>query len=49
MEMPQGNSCVSDLNKQKWHFVFYKNREQEGRGDPAWEDGASGGGEGVGE
>jgi hypothetical protein len=48
MEMLQGNQCIAILNKQKCHFFFYKNRDQEGRTGPAWGGGTSGKGEDVG-
>jgi hypothetical protein len=36
MEMSKENSCVSILNKHKYHFFFfYKIREQEDRTVPA--------------
>jgi hypothetical protein len=40
--------CITTLNKQKCHFVFYKNVEQESRTDPAQEFGTTGSGEDLG-
>jgi hypothetical protein len=48
MEMSQGNSLYSYL-KQKIHFVFYRNGEQEGRTGSAWGIGTCGRREKVGE
>jgi hypothetical protein len=31
--------CIAILNKQKFHFLFYKNGEQEGKTGPVWRAG----------
>jgi hypothetical protein len=48
MEMCHNETRSIAILNRKWHFIFYKNEEQEGKTGPVWEVSITGGGEGGG-